>query len=165
MLAPDPKVEMPASAWDEPISVDKLPTAMRGSAERDKKTVGDVVNVLRLARCAFTIGVAAAATLKDAIDKVASRPGVAERHGCGWIPSYYSAPNNSSAASYERIDNSHVRVCARFQLPWDRPLALDYYKEALTQWPTSLTELQRPISRPGQECYTVRLTAIGSGVV
>lgn len=164
MLLPDPRAEAPASSWDEPIDVEHLPIATRKAAEQDKRAVGDLVNVLRLARCALTMSGAAPSAIQDAIKAVASRPRIAERYECGWVPSYFSSPENFPVAVYQPIDNERVRVCARFQSTWDQPLALNFYREALAEWPTSLPELQRPISGPGQHCFTVRLTAIGSGV-
>lgn len=164
MLLPDPQPQVPVSAWDEPIDVEKLPAELRGAAEQDKQAIGDAVNVLRLARCALTMGGASPTTTKEAIQMVALRPRVAERYKCGWAPSYFANPKNLPVGTYELIDNGRVRVCARFQSAWNQPLALNYYGEALTDWPTSLPELQRPVSEPGQHCFTVRLTAIGSGV-
>lgn len=162
MLLPDPQREVPPAAWDEPIDVEALPIAMRAAAAQDKRAIGDVVNVLRLARCALTMSTGAPSSVEEAIRVVALRPRIAERYECDWVPRYFAS--NFPVASYEQIESGRVRVCAGFRHAWDRPLALNYHREALTDWPTSLPELQRAISGPGRHCFTVRLTAIGSGV-
>jgi hypothetical protein len=163
MRVPDPQRVMPTSQWDE-IEVELLPASIRGDARHDKDAIGDIANVLRLARCAYTLAGATSATFHEAVQTVSLRPRIAERFECGWAPSYF-ANNPDPSATYERIDNEHVRSCADFRRAWAQPLALNFYVEALADWPTSLPELQRPISEPGRHCFQVRLTAIGSGVI
>jgi hypothetical protein len=164
MLLPDPKAEVSAAAWDEPTAVEDLPVAIRGSAVHDARAIGDVVNVLRLARCSLTMSGAAPPTIEEAIRTVALRQNIADRFGCSWVQTYFTGPHNSPFANYQHLDKERVRVCARFRAAWERPLSLNYYGAALADWPTSLPELQRSISESGPQCFTVRLTAIGSGV-
>lgn len=165
MAVPDPAAEIPGSTWDEPLEVEQLPAAIRGAAAQDKRAIGDAVNVLRLARCAFTLGGAAPSTIEDAIRTIAASPRVAERRHCDWAPHYFAVADNSPVASYESTGDGRVRVCAHFRRAWERPLALNYYGQALADWPMSLAELQRPISEPSRHCFSTRLTAIGSGAV
>lgn len=164
MLLPDPITEAPASPWDEPMDLEVLPMSMRSAAIQDRSAIGDAVNVLRLARCAFTVNGALPSTFEEAVQVIVRRPHVAERYNCEWAPNYFGDARNSPTATYERLDGSRVQVCTLFQKAWERPLELSYYGEALREWPTSLPELQRSISVPGRHCFTVLLTAIGSGV-
>jgi hypothetical protein len=165
MLLPDPLQDSPVSIWDEPLDEGSLPAAMRGAAAHDKRAIGDVVNVLGLARCALTMSDRVPRTIEDALRVTALRPRIAERYGCDWARSYFAQRSNSPVATYQPINDERVRVCARFLAAWRQPLALDFYGEALEEWPTSLPELQQPISRAGRRCFDVRLTAIGSGVL
>lgn len=165
VLLPDPKTEVPASAWNETIDIDELPAETRGAARHDKRAIGDLVNILRLARCAFTMDGTSPSTIKQAMKTVSSRPGVAERYECDWVPSYYGEPKNFPVATYERIDDVRIRVCAHFRAAWAQPLALNYYPEAISTWPISLMEFQRPVLEPGKICLDVRLTPIGSGII
>ncbi len=120
------------------------------------------MNVLRLVRCAYSITPSAPETVARAVAVIAARPGLADRYNCGWAPAYFREPHNTPVVTYSRIDDADVRVCATFQRSWATPLALDFYFEALSEWPERLPELQRPISQPGQHCYTARLTGIGN---
>ncbi|MEO0982832.1 MAG: hypothetical protein AAFX03_09305 [Pseudomonadota bacterium] len=163
LLLPDPPQPSPAIVWDEPLDVESLPSSQRDAANRDGRAIGEVVNVLRLMRCAFTIGSATPVTIQDAIQTIPLDSPVAKRYNCGWVPSYFSNLRNPYTATYEPLDDGEVRVCAQFELAWKHPLALHYYGRALEKWPSSLPELQRSLGEPGLHCFTVQLTKIGSG--
>ncbi len=160
---PEPSLSVMMPSWDEPIDVEALPMQLRLAATHDKRAIGDVVNVLRLARCAYTLEGRAPQTVQDAVSAIARSNRVASRFNCDWAPQYFADPGNAPVATYERLGPAQVQVCATFNAAWEQPLALEFYSEALEDWPTNQPELQRPITPPGKHCFTLRLTAIGSG--
>lgn len=161
LLAPDPKSNVTMPVWDDAeVGVEHLPLRVQAAARKDKRAIGDVVNVLRLARCAYTIDGSAKNTFEEALETIRSRPALARRYECEWAPSYFSDPQNAPVVSYERLGIADVRVCADFKRSWTNVLALDYYAEALEQWPLSLPELQRSVAS-GHTCYSVSLSRIG----
>jgi len=165
MFLPDPSAE-PTFVWDEPLDVDSYSDEKRTAAIKDKRTIRGIVNVLRLARCAFSMNGNAPKSVDDAVRTIEqSPPEVARRSNCGWAPSYYSASYNYPVATYEVVEENKVRVCAEFDSGWEYPLALGFYGNAQKTWPTSLAELQRPIAEPGDHCFDVILTKIGSGTI
>ncbi|WP_017930653.1 hypothetical protein [Robiginitomaculum antarcticum] len=163
MLFPDPPATIPTFTTNEPFGEESVPEKQRDEVIKDKRAIGDVVNILRLARCAHSIKGAPPASIDDAIQTIVSNPSVARRYSCGWAPSYYHPTNNTPVATYTSIDDGKVRVCAEFQNAWKHPLALVYSSSALADWPRSLPELQRSFNEPGQHCFEVQLSAIGSG--
>lgn len=158
---PETSAAISAARWGDPIEMESLSGEHRREAEHDKREIGDVVNVLRLARCAYTMSRVAPETLPEAVALIAQRPGVADRYNCGWAAYYFSESRHAPVVGYERIDRANVTVCATFRRSWPTPLALNFYDEALTKWPTSLPELQRPVAEPGRHCYSAHLTSIG----
>ncbi len=166
MFLPDPLAVESAFVWDEPLDVENYSDEKRPAAFKDKRTIGDIVNVLRLARCAFSMKGKAPSSFDDAVRIIEqSSPEVARRSSCGWAPSYFCASYNYPVATYEAIEENKVRVCAEFDSGWEHPLALHFYGSALETWPTSLPELRGPIAEPGNHCFDVILTKIGSGTI
>ncbi|WP_033314781.1 ubiquitin family protein [Robiginitomaculum antarcticum] len=163
MLRPEIPASEPLYQWEDYIDVQSYPIKQRASIKKDKRAIGDAVNVLRLVRCAYTIDGSVPVSIDQAIQTVAQSPNVAERYICGWIPSFYEAPYNSPVAKYEPIDDRQIRVCAQFENVWEQPLKIHFSGGAVKNWPTSLHELQKPIENPGRHCYAVSLTAIRSG--
>lgn len=162
VLLPDLPAAIPEYVWDAPFDTESAPEEQRDAVIADKRAIGDIVNVLRLARCGYTMGGATPETIEGAIRTIAAHRPVARRYGCGWAPSYFA--QNPPIPTYEPRDNGKVRVCAQFQKAWEQPLALGYYGRALENWPRSLAELQRPLKEPGRQCFTVQWTPIGSGL-
>ncbi len=163
LLAPDPKSQATIPAWnDSEVGVEHLPVSAQAAARKDKRAIGDVSNVLRLARCAYTIEGSARNTFEEALETIRSRPALADRFGCQWAPNYFAAPQNAPVVSYERVGIADVRVCANFEGSWSNVLALNFYTEALDDWPESLPELQRSVAS-GRSCYSVSLSRIGDG--
>lgn len=164
MLRPDSTAAVPTFAWPEPPSYAESSNKRPNDIAKDKRAIGEVVNILRLVRCAFSMGEATPKTINEAIQTIASHPQIARRYSCGWAPSYFGDYGNFPDATYYPGENGEVRVCAQFLNSWKRPLSLNYSARAAAQWPTSLPELQRSIKEPGRQCYSVELTAVGSGL-
>lgn len=165
MLVPDPVPPTTVERWEDPLKVENAAPSDKESLSQDKRAIGDVSNVLRLARCGYTFAGAAADTLEQAVQTVSQVGEAADRYNCDWVPRYFSSSGNAPVASYEKIDDDDVRVCVNYARARPIPLALEYYYDGLSSWPVSLPELQRAIPQPGRHCYAVRLTRIGSGVI
>lgn len=163
LFAQGPIANATMPVWDDAeVGVEHLPLRVQPAARKDKRAIGDVVNVLRLARCAYTIDGSAKNTFEEALETIRSRSALARRYGCEWAPSYFGRPQNAPVVSYERLGVAKVRVCANFERSWTNVLALDYYAGALENWPTSLPELQGSVAS-GHTCYSVSLSRNGDG--
>lgn len=141
--------------WDDTIAIEALPPDVRNKAEADKRAIGDVVNVLRMARCARDISGEAPASFAAGIETIRAAK-IPHPHNCSWAPSYFDDPNNVPVVSYSKNDNGMVSVCADYAMAWPTPLRLDYYAEALDNWPGNLAELQQSVEA-GHHCYTIDL--------
>lgn len=145
-------------AWDEPIDLESLPVELRGDADKDRRAIGDVVNLLRLARCARLIGGTTAESFEAAIAAIDARSGLAQRHGCDWAADHFGNADTAPVASYGRIDDTRVRVCAEFARAWAQPLQLDYSGRATLEWPGNLPALNQPVE-PGERCYEADISS------
>lgn len=154
--APDPAVRF-TPTWDEPIDVEALPKEIRTDATNDSRAIGDAVNVIRMAGCAYRLGGEAPTSFEAGLEIISRLPAVADRDGCGWAPSYFSTAYNKPVASYDRIDRTTVNVCVDYRRAWPSVMQLNYYGSALLDWPKSLAALQAPVEK-GRHCYAVDLS-------
>lgn len=149
-------------SWQETIDVEALPPEIAWGAIADKRSIGDVSNVLRLARCARQIIGEAPQSFESGLAAVASEPAASGRHNCDWAPSYFGNADNVPTVTYSRIDANTVSVCATYRHAWPVPLRLNFYDSALTEWPGSAPALQGPVEA-GRHCYEVVLPELRPG--
>lgn len=140
--------------WDDPISIEALDPASQTDARRDRHAIDDVVELLRLARCAWLMRGNVAETFDGLLAATGANAGLAARHGCDWPSHHYADPANASVARYTRIDGDTVRVCADFARAWPQPLKLKFPGIETEPWPGSLPALRQPVE-PGERCYEV----------
>jgi len=144
------------SLWDSPLEIDALAPDLAVRARADKRAIGDVVNMLRLLRCARDVGSGVPETFEAAVAAVDAAGEKAGELNCEWPSAYYANPENQPVATLARVEGSVATVCATFATDWPSPLQLDYYGAALAEWPTSLPELQAAVTA-GAHCYEVNM--------
>ncbi len=145
-----------ALLWDEPIDFEAMSPDIAADAVADKRTIDDVVNVLRMAQCAQQINGEAPQTFIAGLASIERDPRAAQAYDCDWAPSYFSVPDNLPVVRYDRVTADLVRVCGKYARAWPMPLRLNYYGAAAFEWPTSLPALQKAVEA-GQHCYEVEL--------
>lgn len=138
--------------WNDPVRIESLPIELQAAARQDKRAIGDVFNLLRLARCAWLMDGKTPDSFANAVEATHMRSARAHRHRCDWVPEFFDNPDNAPVARYSRIDARHVRVCADFASEWPEPLRLNYSGRVIRGWPGNLLAFSRPVS-PGETCY------------
>jgi len=138
-------------SWNTPIDIESLPAELRDDAGKDRRAISDIFNLLRLARCARQTSGATAGSMEDAVAAIAARSGLARRLGCEWAASHFADPSNAPAATYVRLNDRQVRVCASFARAWQQPLQLNYRGRTTLDWPGNLPALNQPV-QPGERC-------------
>jgi hypothetical protein len=146
-----------APLWDEPVRIESLPDELQADARKDKRAIGDAINLIRLARCAALIDGVAPASIEAAIATTEEHSALARRHGCDWAPTYFAGLESGLGATYARMDDTTVRICADFLRPWPQPLRLDYQGVITLSWPGNLPALHQPVE-PGGTCYKVNVS-------
>jgi hypothetical protein len=121
------------------------------NARLDDLTMEEVKQVAHYARCAFTLRGRVAASMQEIRSAIEERTRQYPEGACRQMGSEIG---RNRPVEYERIDDTHIRLCADFRAP-SRPNERSVY--VYDRYSGAFPEIDAPRDEAGRHCFEVEM--------